>query len=78
MPSLVDVLAGTMDIVHVRIGRSRMAGDPPDVLVTPRLAHLRLLDFHRAKEGIDEGRRAAERVADSVAALAELRRGGQT
>lgn len=71
MPSMVDVVAACMDIVHVRIGRSRMAGDPPEVVITPRLAHLRLLDFHRAEEGIEEGRRAVERVADSLAALGE-------
>ena len=37
---------------------SRMAGEPPDIAVAPRLAHLRLLDFHRANEAIDEGHRA--------------------
>ena len=40
MPSMVDVLLACTDIVNVRIGRSRMAGDPPDLVVTPRLAHL--------------------------------------
>ena len=43
-----------------------MAGDPPDVVVAPRLAHLRLLDYHRAKEAIEEGRRAVERVAQTL------------
>ena len=38
-----------------RITRSRMAGDPPDVMVAPQLGHIRLLDFHRAEEAIDEG-----------------------
>jgi NTE family protein len=69
MPSIVDVLATCMDIVQVRIARSRMAGDPPDVVIAPRLARLRLLDFHRAREAVDEGHRAVERVAHSLAAL---------
>jgi NTE family protein len=69
MPSILDVLATSMDIVQVRIARSRMAGEPPEVVVAPRLAHLRLLDFHRAKEAIEEGHRAVERVAHSLAAL---------
>jgi NTE family protein len=55
-----------MDIVQVRIARSRMAGEPPDLIVTPRLAHLRLLDFHCAGEAIEEGRRALERVAHGL------------
>ena len=35
-----------------------MAGEPPDLVIAPRLVHLALLDFHRASEAIDEGRRA--------------------
>ena len=69
MPSMMDVLGTSMDIVLVRIARSRMAGEPPEVLVAPRLAHFRLLDFHRAKEAIEEGRRAVERVANNLAVL---------
>ena len=69
MPSMVDVLATCMDIVQVRIARSRMAGDPPEVAVAPRLSRLRLLDFHRAKEAIEEGRRAVERVAHNLSEI---------
>jgi NTE family protein len=69
MPSMVDVLTTCMDIVQVRIARSRMAGDPPEVVVAPRLARLRLLDFHRAKEAIEEGRRAVERVAHNLSEI---------
>ena len=42
----------------VRITRSRMAGEPPDIVVAPRLGHLGLFDFHRAEEAIKEGERA--------------------
>ena len=38
-------------------------------VIAPRLAHLGLLDFHRAKVAIDEGRRAAE---SSIPSLVEL------
>jgi NTE family protein len=58
MPSMFAVLASSLNIMQVRISRSRMAGDPPDVLITPRLAHLSLYDFHRGGEAIEEGRRA--------------------
>ena len=71
MPSMLDVLTTCMDIVQVRIARSRMAGEPPEVVVAPRLARLRLLDFHRAKEAIEEGHRAVERVAHNLAVLNE-------
>jgi NTE family protein len=69
MPSLHDVLTTSIDIMQVRISRSRMAGEPPDLVVTPRLGHLRLLDFQRATEAIDEGRRAVQRVAHNLAEL---------
>jgi len=71
MPSMLDVLTTCMDIVQVRIARSRMAGEPPEVVVAPRLARFRLLDFHRAKEAIEEGHRAVERVAHNLAMLNE-------
>ena len=60
LPSLLSVVSASIDIMQVRISRSRMAGDPPDVLVTPRMGHLGLLDFHLAGEGIAAGRRAVE------------------
>jgi NTE family protein len=59
-PSLLDVLASSINIMQMRITRSRMAGDPPEVLIAPRLAHLALLDFHRGREAMEAGRRAVE------------------
>src|SRR5690606_9887008 len=58
-PSALDVIMTGVNIMQMRITRSRMAGDPPEVVIAPRLAHLGLLDFHRASEAIAEGRRAA-------------------
>src|SRR5574340_642631 len=58
LPSLLDTLASSLNIMQVRITRSRLAGEPADVLVTPRLAHLGLMDFHRAHAAIDAGRQA--------------------
>jgi NTE family protein len=60
MPSLLEVVLGSVNIMQVRITRSRMAGDPPEVMIAPHLAHLGLMDFYRAEEAIAEGRRAAE------------------
>ena len=54
-PSLFDVMAGSIHIMQDRITRARMAGDPPDVVLAPRLAHLGLMDFDRAGEGIAIG-----------------------
>jgi NTE family protein len=69
LPTLPEVVASSINIMQVRIARSRAAEDPPDVTIVPRLAHLRLLDFHRAGEAIEEGHRAAHRVADALTLL---------
>lgn len=66
IPSILDVLSSSLDIMQVRISRSRMAGEPPDLIISPRLGHLRLLDFHKAEEAIEEGRRAVQRVASTL------------
>jgi len=60
MPSLIDVISASINIMQVRITRSRMAGDPANVVIAPRLASLGLLDFHRAAHAIEEGRLATE------------------
>ncbi len=54
-PGLFDVLAGAINIMQDRITRSRMAGDPPDVLIAPRLSHIELMGFDRASECIQAG-----------------------
>jgi len=65
LPSIYEVMTGSINIMQTRIGRSRMAGDPPELLVTPRLEDFGLLDFDRADEAIAVGRRA---VAHALAA----------
>jgi len=64
LPSILEVMARSLNIMSVRITRSRMAGDPPDVLLTPRLARIGLMEFHRAAEAIDEGAEEVERSDD--------------
>jgi NTE family protein len=67
-PGLFDVLADSINIMQDRITRSRMADDPPDVVITPRLAHIRLMEFDRAKEAIAEGRACVEAELEQIRA----------
>ncbi len=69
LPSMLDVITASLNIMQVRITRSRMAGEPPELVIAPRLAHLGLLDFHRAREAIDEGRRAVAASLHQLDAL---------
>lgn len=59
-PSMLGVVTASIDIMQVRITRSRMAGDPPDVNITPRLGHVGVLEFDRAAEAIEAGRLAVQ------------------
>lgn len=68
-PSMLDVITSSLDVMQVRITRSRMAGEPPDVIVAPRLAHIGLLDFHHAEEAIQEGERAMESALSGLDVL---------
>lgn len=65
-PALLETLMGSINIMQVRIARSRLAGEPPDVLLTPRLGHLGLLDYHRAAVAIAEGREAVARMLPAI------------
>lgn len=69
VPSLFDVVASSINIMQVRITRSRMAGEPPDLVIAPKLADLGLMDFHRGELAIEEGRLAVERVVDQLGEL---------
>jgi NTE family protein len=43
------------NIILDRISRARLAGDPPDLALHPRLNDIGLSEFHRAGEAIDRG-----------------------
>ncbi len=60
MPSILDVMSRSINIMALRISRSRMAGDPPDVLLMPRMPQISLMDFHRAEEAMRAGQQAVE------------------
>ena len=62
LPSLVSVISSSINIMQVRIARSRLAGEPADLLIAPRVSQLGLMDYHRADEAIAEGVAAVARV----------------
>ena len=68
-PGLFDVIAGSVDIMQDRITRSRMAGEPPDIHITPKLSHVGLMEFDRASESIAEGREATRREREEILKL---------
>lgn len=71
-PSYFDVVADSISIMQDQITRSRMAGDPPEVLLQPRLGYIRLMDFNRAEDAIAEGRDSVERILPQLKETLQL------
>ncbi|KAF0286443.1 patatin [Spiribacter sp. SSL99] len=65
-PGVFDVIATAVNVMQDRITRSRMAGDPPDLLIAPQLAHIDLLELHRADDAIAEGEAAVARLQPAI------------
>ncbi|MFP5461543.1 MAG: patatin-like phospholipase family protein [Gammaproteobacteria bacterium] len=68
-PSLLDVLSTSLNIMQVRITQSRLAGEPADAMIRPRLSDIAAMDYHRAALAIAEGERA---VRFALPAIREL------
>jgi NTE family protein len=65
-PGLTTVMVDAFNIMQDRITRARLAGDPPDILVSPRVGKIGLFDFHRAEDAIALGAEAAERALENI------------
>ncbi|QPF94308.1 patatin-like phospholipase family protein [Bradyrhizobium commune] len=71
-PGISSVMVDAFNIMQDRITRARLAGDPPDLLITPRVGQFGWFDFHRAEDLIAHGVRAAERALDSIQETIEV------
>jgi NTE family protein len=75
-PSTFNVMVTSLNIIQDRIGRSRLAGDPPDVSINPRIGHIGLLEFDKADELIRAGETAVARampeIQDAIAVFSKL------
>ena len=69
---MTNVMVEAYNIIQDRISRARLAGDPPDMLLMPRLSDIGLSEFHRASEAIDRGYEEARKKLDDIRRLAEI------
>jgi NTE family protein len=65
-PTRIGVMAATLNIVQDRVTRSRLAADPPDVTLIPRVGHIGFLDFHCAAEAIDAGEASVHAAEEAI------------
>lgn len=65
-PSLLDAIAASFNVMQDRLTRSRLAGDPPDIVFSPKLSAIGLLELYRAREAIDEGHKCVQRMVHEL------------
>ena len=65
-PGMSAVMMDAINITQDRIARSRLAGDPPDILIAPKTGSIGLFDFHRACEAIELGARVTEKQIEEI------------
>ena len=71
-PGISTVMVDAFNIMQDRITRARLAGDPPDLLISPRVGQIGWFDFHRADDLIAHGTRAAERTIEAIVEAIEI------
>jgi len=64
-PGLSNVMVEAFNVMQDRITRARLAGDPPDVMISPRIGRIGLFDFQRANDAIAIGAEATEKALES-------------
>ena len=69
-PGVLEIVAGSLDIMQDRITRARLAGDPPEVLIAPKVGHIGILDFDRADELIEIGYAATLAQSEKILKVA--------
>jgi NTE family protein len=62
VPGMVRVMTDAFNIAQDRVARSRLAGDPPDILINARLNNIGMFDFNRADELIAFGRQSVRQA----------------
>ena len=65
-PDYFDVTASAINIMQDHVTRSRLAGEPPHVMLTPQVGDIGILEFNRAEDAIREGRKSVKRAMSSL------------
>ena len=74
-PGLLSVISSSINIFQDRITRSRLAGDPADIIIAPRLRDVGLLDFGKAEEAMKAGKECVRKLLPDIEELIESMQG---
>ncbi|MEX2401501.1 MAG: patatin-like phospholipase family protein [Rhodothermales bacterium] len=71
-PTFIQVLTASLGIMQDRISLSRLAGDPPDILISPRVGHVDMLDFASGRSTVQEGYESVRRMLPALYGLLDI------
>lgn len=64
-PNIMEIMGASLDIMEEKIAATNLELHQPDILITPRLADLKMFDFDQAERSIEEGyQRAMEQMPE--------------
>lgn len=69
VPTAMEIMSTSIQVLENRLKRNRMAGDPPDIVIQPFCPQISTLDFHRAGEAIAAGHLAVDKRMDELLPL---------
>ncbi len=65
LPNIFEVTLSSINIMESQITRTRLQVEPPDILIQPKLGHIRFLEFNRAEEIMEIGYQEASKQLDA-------------
>jgi NTE family protein len=65
-PGYFQVLTNSINIMQDYVTRARLAGEPPHVMLAPRLRDIGLMEYNRAAEAMAEGRSCVEQAMPTL------------
>ena len=69
LPSMLDVLTTSLNIMQVQISETRLLHEPADLMIRPDLADTAAMDFHRGAHAIKAGEQAALEMLPAIRLL---------
>ena len=70
-PRFNEVVLASLDIMQDRITRSRLAGEPPDLLISPRVEQVERFGFSGGRPTIEEGYESVRRMLPAIQQLVQ-------
>ena len=70
-PGIRQAINASIQLMQARITRVNLAVNPPDILITPRLGDLKMLDYDQVEHTIEEGYIATRNKLDDIRLLLE-------